>query len=86
MFKATKNSLPEKLQSKYKPIGEVHSYNTRNRTKFKYYINNVKCYVKSMCPSVNGVKTFNNLSENIKNAPSISSFKKRIKRMLLSTY
>ena len=75
--------LPDNLQKKYK-IHEESSYNFR---KIKKLIENrVQNRLQSMCPSYKGIKTFNDLPDNIANAKSVLSFKRQLKLLLLNGY
>ena len=80
IFKADRNLLPPKLMERYRYVKHVHNYNTRNCGNI--YQNIPKTFQKSGCPSIIGVKLYNQIPSHVRLLPSIISFKKRLKEFL----
>lgn len=76
--------LPNSLLKRFVKIQDVHGYNTRN--KMKLCENRTKTNLSSCCISVRGVKMYNKIPENIKMAKSVESFKRQLKKYIISTY
>ena len=84
IFKADRNLLPPKLMERYRYVKHVHNYNTRNCGNI--YQNIPKTFQKSRCPSIIGVKLYNQIPSHVRLLPSIISFKKRLKEEFLTKY
>ena len=86
MFKAYHHMLPHKLQALFsKKTYDVDKMATRQINKFNIPL--CRTTLKQMCISVQGVKLWNSLSEDmINNTRTIHSFKKRMKHMFIRGY
>jgi len=84
VYKANNNLLPKTLQLRYKKTSEVHNYNTRNKDTF--YIKSTHTTMKRMCPSVQGLKLYKELPENVKQATTFLGFKNKMKSNILKNY
>ena len=60
---------------------QVHNYNTRNSK--LHFVPFCRTNIKQFSVVYQGVKLFNSLSEDIRDASSVSSFIKKIKEYLL---
>ena len=83
-FKAYHSMLPLELQKRYLKVNEIHSYNTRSSNKL--YPNLSRSKLNSMNISVRGIGLYNDLSDGIKSAKSVNSFKNRYKKYCISKY
>ena len=84
-YKGSRELLPNRLQKRYIPRIQTSSqYKTRNNKIF--YENMYKKNYKLMCPSVKGIKTFNDLPDSIINSTSVKSFKYQLKKYIINTY
>ena len=83
MYKAYHFALPVKMQSKFESADSSH-YSLRHKNKFK--IKFVRTTLKHNCLSVNGIKLFNSLPDNISSTPTLLGFKKKYKCYLMSQY
>lgn len=86
VYKANQNLLPYNLQNKYLSLSQIHSYNTRSSSNRNMFKNKVKKDVKYMCTSIKGVTLYNALTNEIKSANTIYSFKSRMKKMYFTKY
>ena len=81
MFKAGKNSLPDNLQCLFQnKVDRV--YVTRKSCNF--IVKYSKTKIKSNCLSIIGVKSWNQLEENLKSCKSLVKFKMMFKSLYLS--
>ena len=84
MFKYEKGLLPGSFDTYFNYNREFHSYDTRSSGSFR--INLSSNEVSHRLFNNSGVKLWNSLEHNIKNANTIFSFKNRIKNHLLHNY
>lgn len=83
MFNASKKCLPGNIQNVFKDR-ESHNYNLRRINKLYQPTTNTKR--KSMCISVEGVKLWNSLGDELKNCTTLSQFKSLFKKQMLKKY
>ena len=86
MYKFHHNQLPPDLLNPNFFIRnvEIHSHDTRHALDFHIDITNTKLAENTI--KTQGALLWNNLSASIKNSPSLPSFKKQFKRLLVSCY
>ena len=73
--------LPANFNNFFRGVNQVHNYNTRNSK--LYFVPFCRTNIKQFSVVYQGVKLFNSLSEDIRDASSVSSFIKKIKEYLL---
>ena len=83
MYRVNNGTLPRNIQRLFN-LNIDSTYTTRQRNKFKV------CYartsVKASCPSVSGVRLWNNLDPSICQCNSLDLFKKLLRQQILLTY
>ena len=84
MYNYKKNALPAIFQSMFTKNLSFHNYPTRHSDEFHLPLLRTVLAQKTFI--YDGPKFWNSLCENIRNAPSLSSFKKRLKTHLLQSY
>ena len=83
MYRANNGDLPRNIQSLFNTNCD-NVYLTRQSNKFK--VKYARTRLKASCPSICGVKLWNNLDVNICQSHSLEQFKKKLKINLLSLY
>ena len=81
VFKIMNNLIPNWLLT-FPPVGEFHTRNTRQQNDL--YIPITRTIVGEREILVRGPSLWNKLPDNVKSAPTISTFKKRLKSHLLA--
>jgi len=84
MFKYSNNLLPPAFNNMFTSNAENHNYNTRHASDFEYPNNKLKFGDKSIC--YQGVKTWNNIPNHVKNASNIKLFKSTYRESVISEY
>ena len=84
MYKAYNGQLPANVQCKFEFNRNITNYNLRNKCNFK--TNYSRTCKKSRCLSVYGIKVFNELPTDIKDAVNIMHFKGQLKNMVFKKY
>ena len=82
MYKARNKQLPDNIQKLF--TDREGGYDYRGNLNFRTRI--VRTTMKRMCTSVSGVKVWNKLSQELKQCPSMSVFKKRLRLMIFNKY
>ena len=67
MYLAKQNTLPSCLQSLFAQTFEIHTYETRQAKRNSFYVTRFNKSVTKRSISYTGVKTWNNLPEDIQN-------------------
>ena len=83
IYKARNEQLRDNIQKLFTDREGVYDYrgNLNLRTR------SVRTTMKRMCTSVSGMKVWNKLSQDLKQCPSMSVFKKkRLRRMIFNKY
>ena len=81
MYNWEKKNLPPQFESWFTPINDIHSYNTKRRTKL--YKNYSKSFTVLKSVRYNGPQFWNTIPSDIKQANSIQPFKKALKNYLV---
>ena len=84
MYKYSHDLLPGALRHYFKKNSEIHTYNTRQAG--NYHLFAITTSTRKYDISSRGPKLWNSLSEEIKSAVSVASFKRQLKSVFLSQY
>ena len=84
MYLCFKNLIPESLSKCFVLKSEVHSYNTRNP--YDYKIPRARLNARFCSIFYKGPKIWNKIPIEIRNSPSLNTFKRRYKKFLLDRY
>ena len=84
MFKLSKGDLPEIFSDMFSTNASVHNYPTRQRNCYHLPLTRTSLAQKSFIFS--GCAYWNSLPNDIKDAPSLSTFKRKLKKVLLGQY
>ena len=84
MYNVYNNISPKRITQMFILNNLVHSHNTRSRNKYHYQ----KVFTQSMLNSVrhNGPRIWNDLTVDLRQCTTLSSFKTRLKKHLISLY
>ena len=82
MFFFCKGLLPNAFNDMFTPTNQIHSYDTRNSSKF--YIPFFRTNIRKFSIRYQGPKFYNSLDSEIKSSESTARFCKNLKRFLLS--
>ena len=86
MFKAYYMLLPMNLQTLFTKIKYIEG-NMATRQINTFYLPRARTTLKSMCVTINGVKLWNSLNQEIiKEYKTLHKFRRSIKTMLLERY
>ena len=86
-YECVNNITPIHFSDYFTQISEFHQYNTRSASHDDLFLvrkNTVQYGLCSIC--FNGVKSWNTILTDVRNSPSISIFKKKLKKFLLDSY
>ena len=86
-YECVNNIAPIHFRDYFTQISEFHQYNTRSASRGDLFLvrrNTMQYGLRSIC--FNGVKSWNTIPSNIRNSPSVSIFKKKLKNFLLDSY
>ena len=84
-YECVNNIAPIHFSDYFTQISEFHQYNTRSASHGDLFLvgkNTVQYGLRSIC--FNGVKSWNTILTDIRNSPSISIFKKKLKNFSLT--
>ena len=84
VYKASNKSLPANILNRFHQVSSLHDHVTRHSTNF--FQNAATKNTKQMCLSIKGISVFNALPKEIKMCKTVSSFKRNLKKYLLSKY
>ena len=76
-YKVLRRLYPESFLDKYKPRSSFSSYNTRNRQNLQFPKHRTEHYKKSIHYSV--LEDWNNTPTDIRELPTIDTFKRQLK-------
>ena len=79
------DALPSVFQGFFKPIHNIHRYNTRLASKDTYYTFKIRTNYGKFNIRFSGAKVWNSIQENLKSEKR-NQFKKILKKNILSTY
>ena len=79
------DALPSFFQGFFKPIHNIHRYNTRLASKDTYYTFKIRTNYGKFNIRFSGAKVWNSIQENLKSEKR-NQFKKILKKNILSTY
>ena len=79
------DALPSVFQGFFKPIHNIHRYNTRLASKDTYYTFKIRTNYGKFNIRFSGAKVWNSIQENLKSEKR-NQFKKIFKKNILSTY
>ena len=82
MFKALNHLMPEQISKRFLPLTLQHSHQTRSLTKGNLYIPSSQLLVQQRTLNYFGSKLWNNIPVEVRNAPSLSTFKEQLKKFL----
>ena len=83
MFKLRNGLSPSQCTENLQTISEIHGYQTRSVTSNDYYLQKFSQSYGQKAFTYIGAKTWNNLPVQVKNAHSLFTFKKRLKKFLM---
>lgn len=86
MFKVKKHELPKQFNSYFVNVASIHSYNTRLNQNDNKFLRRVKTTSGQKKLEFNGVKTWNNLPNFIKNTHTLPLFSHKLKKYLMELY
>lgn len=86
VYKFRHGHLPKCFDLFFEPINQRHNYATRLASKCCYSLPKVRTNYGKFSLRFAGVKTWNAIDNELKQVPSIFSFKKQIKKSLLKSY
>ena len=84
MYKYNNNELPNIFHSMFPPNRSIHNYPTRRSNEFHLPL--LRTLLAQNTFVYDGPKFWNSLSNDIKNAKTIHSFKRKLKSLLLKSY
>ena len=84
MYSFSTGNLPPKFDSFFSVNNSIHSYNTRHASFFRLPL--CRTNIRQFSISFQGPKVFNTLSYEIKNTPTLLSFKHKPKEFLINGY
>ena len=84
IFSLRNGFLPEKFLDMIQQNNQIHSYNTRNATSIRTPL--CRTNIRQFAIRFQGPKFFNSLPSDISSATSFCSFKKKLKKHLISKY
>ena len=84
MYKLENKVLPTIFDNMFKKNNAIHKYPTRHSNEF--HLPRTRTILTHSIFTSAGPKFWNILDNNVKSAPSIASFKKRLKLVLLNYY
>ena len=76
--------VPDNIRDLFQTVDDVHSYKTKTATDGKLHTVHTNLGITQRSISCSGVRVWNYLPKNIRDAQSIDVFKKRLKEHLLS--
>ena len=82
MFLYPNNMLPSNFNSFFSTVNKIHNYNTHQSK--MYYVPLCRTKIIQFSVVYQGVLFFNSLGNDIRDASSISSFKRKLKEYLLN--
>ena len=84
MYNTQRGLAPDTIKDLFQTVDVVHSYKTRAATEGKLHTMHTNLGIRQRSIPCSGVKIWNDLPKNIRDAQSIDVFKKRLKEHLLS--
>ena len=84
MYNTQRGLAPDNIKDLFQTVDAVHSYKTRAATDSKLHTVHTNLGITQISISCSGVKIWNDLPKNIRDAQSIDVFKKTLKEHLLS--
>ena len=84
MYNTQRGFAPDNIKDLFQTVDAVHSYKTRAASDGKLHAVHTNLGITQRSISCSGVKIWNDLPKNIRDAQSIDVFKKRLKEHLLS--
>ena len=78
MLEALNHLMPEQISEKFLPLTLQHSHQTRSLTKGNIYIPPSQLSVQQRTLNYFGSKLWNNIPVEVRNAPSLLTFKKNL--------
>ena len=84
MYLYHRQMLPLNFNSFFQRVSEIHMYNTR--TSCLYAVPFYRTNIRQFSVNYQGVKFFNALCQDIRGAPSVSSFRKKFRNHLTNLY
>ena len=82
MYDVSNNTSPPQISNLFNYQHNIHSHNTRSSTKGNFFLEYSRLDKLNMSFSRNGVRVWNNLSNEIRQMPKVK-FKRNIHNMLL---
>ena len=83
MYKIQNDLAPEEFKNFFQPIGDVHGYNTRSVVNDDLHIPRLNIKQGQGAISYSGVKVWNDIPPEIRNAESINTFKVNFKKYIM---
>ena len=84
MYSFSTGNLPPKFDSFFSVNNSIYSYNTRHASFFRLPL--CRTNIKQFSISFQGPKFFNSLSHEIKNTPTLLSFKHKLEQFFINSY
>ena len=83
MFKAVNHLMPKQINDFFIPLASQHSYQTRSMTYGNLYMPTSQLSIEQRALNYKGSKLWNEIPPEIRNAPSLNSFKIKYKNYLI---
>ena len=83
MFKAVNHLMPKQINDFFIPLASQHSYQTRSMTNGNLYMPTSQLSIEQRALNYKGSKLWNEIPPEIRNAPSLNSFKIKYKNYLI---
>ena len=84
MYLYHRQMLPVNFNSFFQRVSEIHGYSTRNSS--LYAVPLCRTNIRQFSVNYQGVKFFNALCQDIRGAPSVSCFRKKLRNYLINLY
>ena len=84
MFKTNRKMTPQSVNNMFNNISDIHHYQTRGSLQDNYFRIPINKQITKTAISYSGPKLWNDIPGSIKDSPSLETFKKRFRELLLS--
>ena len=84
MFKINREMTPQSVKNMFNNISNIHHYQTRGSLQDNYFRIPINKQITKIAISYSGPKLWNDIPGSIKDSPSLETFKKRFRKLLLS--
>ena len=84
MFKINKGMTPQSVNNMFNNISDIHHYQTRSSLQDNYFRIPINKQITKTAISYSGPKLWNDILGLIRDSPSLETFKKRFRELLLT--